>query len=197
MSRCLRVLLTIFAIVTLLGALAFINLGRWLQGPEGTPSRADVVVLLGGDSRARLAKALDLYRQGLAPKVFLAGSDNDRLPPGHTLPNARLQFLVEEGVPRSAILLDDMSFNSWEEASNTLALMRRSGWHTALVISDPPHMRRLSWIWRRTFDGTDRSYTLIASNPKWWDPGEWWRDEWSAQFVLMEVIKMGYYYAVR
>jgi hypothetical protein len=58
-------------------------------------------------------------------------------------------------------------------------------------------MRRLSWIWRRTFDGADASFVLVASRPRWWNAAEWWPDEWSGQFVLMELIKMGYYFAFR
>lgn len=195
--RCLRVIAAVLGGLILAGAIGFVLLGRWLEAPAGVATKADVIVLLGGDSRARLSTGLALYRDGYAPNIWLAGNDNDRLPIGHTLPNVRFDYLVAEGVPKAAIRIDDASFNSWEEAANTLALMRSNGWRKALVISDPPHMRRLSWIWRRTFNGSDASYVLISSKPRWWNVSEWWKDEWSGQFVLMELIKMGYYFAVR
>mgnify|MGYP003431474958 CR=1 FL=1 len=37
----------------------------------------------------------------------------------------------------------------------------------------------------------------IASRPDWWKPGGWWRDEKSGQFVIQEMIKLGYYLAKR
>jgi len=195
--RCLRVTAVVLGVVFIAAAVAFTGFGRWLESPAREPVKSDVVVLLGGDSRARLSTGLRLYRDGYASNIFLAGSDNDRLPAGNTFPNARFEYLLSEGVPRERILIDDMSFNSWEEAANTLGLMRRNRWRTALVVSDPPHMRRLSWIWRRTFEGSDASFVLISSKPRWWNASQWWRDEWSGQFVFMEIIKMGYYFAVR
>src|SRR5262249_26699091 len=151
--------------------------GRWLEAPAGRAMPSDVIVLLGGDSAPRLLTGLELYRRGMAQRIYLAGSDNDRLPTGHKLPNARLEYLLAEGVPRDAIFVDGLAFTSWEEASNTLAQMRRSGWRNALVVSDPPHMRRLSWIWQRTFDGSDAGFVLIATSPRWWNASEWWKDE--------------------
>lgn len=61
------------------------------------------------------------------------------------------------------------------------------------MVSDPPHMRRLDWVWGKVFAGSGKSYVLIASEPAWWDAEHWWASEKSAQFVLTELIKMVYY----
>lgn len=62
-----------------------------------------------------------------------------------------------------------------------------------LKVSDPPHMRRLDWVWGKVFAGSGKSYVLVASEPAWWDAVHWWRSEKAGQFVLTELIKMGYY----
>jgi uncharacterized SAM-binding protein YcdF (DUF218 family) len=173
------------------------QVGRWLEAPAQAESRADVIVILGGDTGSRLVAALDLYRRGLAPRLFLAGVETDELSTYNPMFNPRLQYLLAEGVPREAIFVDKKSHNSWEEATSSLSLMREAGWRKALVISDPPHLRRLSWVWARVFGQGDASFVLVASHPSWWHSGEWWRDEKSGVFVLMEVIKILYYYAVR
>lgn len=41
--------------------------------------------------------------------------------------------------------------------------------------------------------GSGKSYVLITGEPVWWDADGWWRSEKSGQFVLTELIKMGYY----
>ncbi len=33
-------------------------------------------------------------------------------------------------------------------------MMEARGWRRVLVVSDPYHMRRLSWTWRRVFEGS-------------------------------------------
>jgi len=38
---------------------------------------------------------------------------------------------------------------------------------------------------------------LLASEPDWWSPGDWWRDEKSGAFVITEYIKLAYYIATR
>ena len=75
--------------------------------------------------------------------------------------------------------------------------MRKQGWKTVLAVSDPPHMRRLAWTWRRVFTGSGVSYRLVASSAQWWTAGDWWRDEHSGAFVITEYIKIAYYLAKR
>jgi uncharacterized SAM-binding protein YcdF (DUF218 family) len=195
--RCWRVLGLIVAGCGIFLLSAGSQMGRWLEAPAQPASKADVIVILGGDTGSRLVAALDLYRRGLAPKLFLAGVESDDLSTYSPLLNVRLQYLLAAGVPREAIVVDKHSSNSWEEAANTLDLMRGAGWHKALVISDPPHLRRLSWVWSKVFDQTDPAFVLVASRPSWWHSSGWWHDEKSGVFVLMEVIKILYYYAVR
>jgi uncharacterized SAM-binding protein YcdF (DUF218 family) len=195
--RCCRLL----GLVTVGLVLALLVIGwqsgRWLEAPGQTPTKADVIVVLGGDTGSRLATTLDLYRRGLAPAVFLAGVESDDLSTNDPALNLRLQYLLAQGVPRNSIYVDKLSHNSWEEAQNTLRMMNEAGWHKALVISDPPHLRRLSWVWQRVFDRDDRTFVLVASRPTWWHSADWWRNEKSGAFVLMEMIKIGYYYVMR
>ena len=57
------------------------------------------------------------------------------------------------------------------------------------VVSDPYHMRRLSWTWGKAFEGSGLQFTLVAILPAFWKPDAWWRDEKSGAAVIMEVIK--------
>ncbi len=183
-------------LLSVLGLIAFFRLGYWLEAPGQSPARADVIILLGGNSKSRLQTGMELYRQGLAPRILLIGEASPDPPSAHPLPNVRLLYLLEENVPRDAILVDARARSSYEEAIDARSMMRQHGWSRALVVSDPPHMRRLSWIWRKTFRGIDSTYLLIPTHPLWWNAGTWWRDDWAQRFVLTEIIKIGYYFAL-
>jgi uncharacterized SAM-binding protein YcdF (DUF218 family) len=191
--KVLRWTLGLAGVAALLLAAAFVGLGHWLEAPAGTPSPADVIVLLGGDSKGRLATGVGLYRRGMAPWLVLAGDQGDGRPGPNRSSTPRLEYLLAAGVPRHAIDIDDRAHNSREEAALTRELMRQRGWRRVLVVSDPPHMRRLSWIWARAFGGADASYVLIAADVAWWQPDRWWADEWSWQFVRTEVAKIAYH----
>ena len=167
----------------------------FLAAPAGAPQPADCIVALGGDSGDRVAKVLELYRRGLAPLILLTGVEDSPAEVRTAYLTWRAEYLVKAGVPAAALLYDLHSANSREEASNTLALARARGWKRVMVVSDPPHMRRLSLAWSKAFRGAEPAYTLVASEPPWWHERAWWQSEHAAQFVITEYIKIGYYLA--
>jgi hypothetical protein len=71
--------------------------------------------------------------------------------------------------------------------------MKSRQWKTALVISDPPHLRRLAMVWGPVCSQHDLEYRLIATEPSTWNASGWWRDKAWAKFVSMELLKLSYY----
>ena len=173
--------------------LCFLGAGHFLDAPAQPPVKADLMLALGGDNGARADRVLELYRKGLAPKVLLTGPEGGHSKTRATYLNWRARYLIDEGVPERAILYDRRAVNSWEEAVNTLNLMREMKLDRVLVVSDPPHLRRLSWVWAKVFAGSGKTYTLVASEMEDWDAARWWRTSPNAQFVFAEYIKLGYY----
>ena len=182
--------LLLVAIVAILG---FLGLGRWVAAGTSLPERADLLVALGGDDGARVRKVAALVQGGYAPTVLITGLDGSPADTRRHYLEWRARLLIEAGVPPECIVFEGTANNSYQEAMATLALMRARGWKTVLVVSDPPHMRRLNRVWGRVFAGSGQAYRLVAGEPVWWDADRWWSNERSGQFVLSEVIKLGYY----
>lgn len=172
---------------------ALSSAGRWVSTPTNAPDRADVIVALGGDVGPRILTAQALHARGLAPCILLTGFEAGTPITQPLVVEWRKTYLLAHGVSQGQIVTDSLAVNSWQEAQNTRALMLAKGWHRALVVSDPPHMRRLSWVWGQVFSGTHLEFRLVSSSPPNWDASHWWRDEKSAQFVLSELIKLAYY----
>ena len=174
---------------------AVLQAARFLEGPASQPVPADLMAVLGGDGGDRGLTAASLYAAGMAPRVLVAGMEG--IPPKakRAIMHWRVQVLTQEGVPLERLEFDYASNNSMEEALNTRRLMEARGWRHVLVVSDPSHMRRLSWTWRRAFEGSGLAYSLVASSPPDWKPDIWWRDEKSGAAVILESIKIAYYLA--
>lgn len=188
-----RLVLVLLAVLLVLAGWCLANLGKYLSTPTQIPHKADLIVILGGDTGARSLKGAELYRSGMAPVVLLTGLDEGEK---ETLPHYlhwRCQLLQSKGVAADVLLFDDKSENSWQEAQNTLNLMSQKGWQWVIVVSDPPHMRRLDWVWGNAFAGSGKNYQLIAAMPSWWQRDSWWANERSAKFVINEAIKLVYY----
>jgi uncharacterized SAM-binding protein YcdF (DUF218 family) len=179
------------------GAYAVSRAGYWLEAPARAPAPADAIVVRGGDDGGRLTRGLALYRARYAPTIVLTGLEHRNPAIRAAYLTWRADYLIRQGVPQAALRYDAESQNSYEEATNVLALMRKHGWRSVLVVSDPPHLRRLSWTWERVFKGSGLHYVLTPSEADWWSPGNWWRDEKSGAFVIMEYIKLAYYIAKR
>ena len=134
-----------------------------------------------------------LFREGYAPAVIVTGIEGSPTRERGQYLNWRTKVLADAGVPPNRLVPELSATNSFEEATATLVLMKARGWQTALVVSDPPHMRRLNGVWGKAFAGTGKSYILVASEPVWWNADQWWRNEKSGQFVITEILKIGYY----
>lgn len=182
-----------FLVLFLILVLGLLRAGYFLSSPAESPAKADVIVALGGDNGDRVAMAAKLYSQGLAPRVMLTGLENGSGQLRRDYLNWRVQFLFTQHVPKEAIILELTAVNSWEEAVNTLNLLKQHKWQRVLVVSDPPHMRRLSWVWGKVFKDSGKEFILVSTTPNWWDLAHWWCHEQSESFVMMEYIKLIYY----
>jgi uncharacterized SAM-binding protein YcdF (DUF218 family) len=183
----------VLLLTTVLAVVGFRQLGVFVSQGAALPAPADAIAVLGGDDGHRVLKGIALWRAGLAPNVVLTGIEGAPAETREAYFNWRARKFLDAGVAEDALVFDDQATNSFEEAAAVLALMKQHGWRQVLVVSDPPHMRRLGWTWDRVFAGSGLSFSLVASEPNWWDADHWWRSEKAGQFVLTEVVKMGYY----
>lgn len=110
--------------------------------PKSAP-KARLIVILGGylhspssqrplseftDAGDRLLMGLRLYRANRAPQILLTGGNIEFLGRG-VLPEAQAAktLLIEWGVPEQAILIEDRSQNTHENAQFTQQLMTKRG----------------------------------------------------------------------
>jgi uncharacterized SAM-binding protein YcdF (DUF218 family) len=125
-----------------------------LYGQDERPTRADLIVVLGSglkdDNRPgqaltrRAQRAALLWKAGYAPVVACTGG----LTAGRSRTEADgcREVLEANGVPAGAILLEDRSRSTEENAAFTRELMAENGWGTVLLVSDAYHLMRAMWI---------------------------------------------------
>lgn len=142
--------------MALLGAVWVAALALWLDrfGHHDRAQAADAIVVLGarvlpggvpGDSlRARTLQAVALYRRGLAPTILCTGGVGEH-PPAEA--EAAATLARQAGVPDAALLLEDRSTSTRENALFAAAIGRERGWRQVIVVSDPYHL----WRARRAF----------------------------------------------
>jgi uncharacterized SAM-binding protein YcdF (DUF218 family) len=114
---------------------------------------------------ARLAHAAELFHDGLAPYVLVAGG----LTGDATRSEAAVgrEHLLELGVPPAAILLEDRSTHTVENLAYVRRTARALGWRRLLAVSDPLHLARVLAVGRGF--GLDLGYSPAAAPyPRGW-----------------------------
>lgn len=167
--------------------------GSYFSSPKGSVSQSDIIVILGGGTGDRLQKGIELYKQGFSNQILLTGFPDLCLDaiPSHV--KWRLHYLVESGIPESMITIDGTARSSFDEALLIKNFLEENNFDKALIVSDPPHIRRLSYLFSAVSNnGKLFSYDLITSNPTWWNEDFWWKNKYATEFLLMEIIKMVY-----
>lgn len=113
----------------------------WLR-EESVPAKADVIIVLGGESGQRVIGAAELYHAGVAPRVFVSGE-------GDCLLIARR--LVMSGVPADRIGHECESGSTMENAQMTRRALAGQHVRSAVLVSSWYHTGRAREVFRRVW----------------------------------------------
>ena len=176
MSRKYALIIPVLLVLIVTGIWVFKNLGIWLA-KEDTPVPADLIICLSGEHR--IAKAAQLHRQGLAETVLLTV-------------NVTNDALVQKGVPPNSIKLAPGVRTTFEEALAAQQYVSQNPAATALVISDPYHLSRVRWSFKKAFKGMDIQLVFVGSD-LFWPHRNWYNDALARYLVASEISKMVFY----
>lgn len=154
-----------FTAGTLVGGLE----ARYPQQALDEIPRANVIVVLGGSlgipvpprqhvqlvgGSDRLWHAARLYRAGKAPRVILTGGNvfEQEGVQGESLYAS--QLLADWGIPRSALITEAESRNTYENAVNTRALLEAMNARRILLVTSGIHMPRAMGTFEKALAGT-------------------------------------------
>jgi uncharacterized SAM-binding protein YcdF (DUF218 family) len=117
--------------------------------------RADAIVVLGarltpeGELSSlleeRVRAGVDLWRRGAAPILCVTGGG----PPGRVEADAMAAHALALGVERTALRVERQSLTTEENARYTAALLGAEQCRTVWLVSQPFHLLRARWLFRR------------------------------------------------
>jgi uncharacterized SAM-binding protein YcdF (DUF218 family) len=127
-----------------------------LAGSHPNVQKADAILVLGAAQwngkpspvfKARLDHAIELHRAQLAPYLVVTGGvgKGDTLSEGEVA----LRYAIRNGIEPAHVLVERTGLTSEESMKAAAALMKASGLHTAIIVSDSYHMLRVELLARR------------------------------------------------
>ena len=138
-----------------------------------------IVAISGGDTAARAGEAIKLYKNGWAPWLIFSGAAEDKTGPSNAA-QMKKQALAS-GVPARAILTDETSVDTEENASNTKVLLAAHHLQSIILVTSAYHQQRASLEFNKT-TGSTPIYVVnhpVAHDKQWTNswyltPSGWW-----------------------
>jgi uncharacterized SAM-binding protein YcdF (DUF218 family) len=192
MFRFIKILIAF----VILAALLFIGhsfilekMGRYLYYKDEIKP-ADVIVILAGEETERVEYGVKLFREGWARKnrMILAGGP---LVWKYTWASLMKEHAISLGIPKKAILLEDKSRTTEEDAIFTKDILNKYGYKSCILVTSPYHSRRATKIFRKVM-GDKITMLSAPSDKSWFSFDEWWKRGRDRRYVLSEYSKFIY-----
>lgn len=189
MLRFLKVLIA-FALILLLlyvgHGFIFEKAGKYLYYKDEMKP-ADVIVVLAGEEIERVEYGVKLFKEGWArkDKMVLAGGP---LVWKYTWASLMKEQAMYLGVPKNAILLEDKSRTTEEDARFTKEILNKYRYKSCILVTSPYHSRRATKIFRKIMG--DKIMVISAPSEKsWFSFDEWWKRRRDRSTVFNEYSK--------
>ena len=127
-----RAAFALFLLVLLLAVALLVFPQPFLTVDSG-PVTGEVIVVLGGGSHERSARAAELFKAHVAPRVIVSGAGDCEI---------NRYLLVAAGVPAKVIGLENRSRTTRENAQFTVKLLREQKIRRVVLVTSWYHSRR-------------------------------------------------------
>ncbi|MGD1978307.1 MAG: YdcF family protein [Akkermansiaceae bacterium] len=147
MRRLRRILL--FGMLAVLAYCAGQLFDIYRVGHLNRDREADCAIVLGAAAwhdkpspvlRERLNHAITLFQNKKIDHLILTGGYGKDAPFSES--EVGLEYCVDQGIPRSKIRVERESLNTIDNLREAKTIMEREDWNSALLVSDPWHLKR-------------------------------------------------------
>ena len=193
MKVFLRIIIVVVSIV-LLGVwgisvyLGLDDLKRCQAKPtavNGCEAADAIVAVSGGDTSGRAKEAIELYHNGWGTYLIFSGAAADKSGPSNA--EVMKRQAIEAGVDPSAIVIEETSVNTAENAAETKNIFDNMGIGSAILVTSSYHERRAIIEFRRRAAGVTFRAHPTPYDTQW--NGWWWVTPRGWGVVIPELLR--------
>lgn len=172
------------------GVAAVVAAGFLVEGFQPPLERSDAIIVISGDEdQARLREGLRLWRDRWAPRLVFSGAARDG-----PVSNARAMrgLALAEGVPATAILVDEQGADTYGNALHTREIMEAGELRSAILVTSPYHLQRAAVTFNGVYTGSGIRLIANAAPDSDWRKQSWWARADLRRLTVSELEKLGY-----
>jgi uncharacterized SAM-binding protein YcdF (DUF218 family) len=191
----------ILAALFILGIIALRGLGSFLVY-EDPLERADAIMILGGTMYERQLEAVDLYKDGWAPRLFVLREMSDwgevelmnRGVKYLSMVDVQVDAMERLGVPRDRITILDRANSTAQEAAILRDLVLREKFTKVIIVTSKQHTRRARLVMNRRMNDIGVKVIVRSSRYDRANADRWWTERSTLRFTLFEAQRLfGYW----
>lgn len=179
---------------------ALTGLGNFLIEVDDPLHKADLLFVLNGDYDTRPFYTMELYRQGLAPRVVIAQAEDSPAVELGVVENSTqiaVQIMSHEGLPPEALLIlnkESPVTSTFDEARALKNYVQANQVGSVILVTSAFHTRRARWILEKELQGVEVELQVAGAPHSGFNARNWWRTEDGLVFVNNEYIKLLFYW---
>lgn len=162
---------------------------------------ADAILILSGNPSTRIEKAVELYKEGYAPKILLTTTirDGDKY---HHIIKSQMDIAKEaleyENIKDFVILPSSKNgaTSTFDEAYDLANYVQKNNLKKVILVTDCYHTARSIYAFKKVFSKLDIKTQLEIAGAKNNDFNEtnWWHSEAGITAYVLEPIKFFFYF---
>jgi len=137
--------------------------------------KSDAIVLLEGDGLHRFQKAVGLFKEGWANKIIFSGGITDYEYGSYPF-NDVLPHILATGIPNEAIIHENKSLNTKEQAIEVIKIAQTHNWKKLILVASHEHQYRAYLTFLRQVLDLNNNIVLFnspARNLGWFSDSGW------------------------
>lgn len=161
-----------------------------VSGTAPCKSVGAIVAISGGDTNARTDEAIRLYKNHWANTLIFSGAAVDKSGPSNA---AAMRSRAEaQGVPSTAILVDELSDTTKQNAENTNGILTSHNIKSIILVTSGYHQRRASLEFNAMTKGVTILNRPVTTDRDWsiW----WWTSPRGWSLATSELSKIVLFY---
>jgi uncharacterized SAM-binding protein YcdF (DUF218 family) len=195
--RLLRFATILLSALVVSAVLCLPFVGRFLSRADPL-QRGDLIVVLAGARVDRWLEAVDLFKEGWAPRIVLSPGQVSSLEvklrgEGLKLPregDIARDAVLSLGVPADAVtIMPGGVDNTAAEAATLHRLLPAGSVHRIIVVTSTYHVRRAGYAFEREFKGS--GIEIVARGSRYTEarPTRWWTRRDDVRYIMNEAPK--------
>jgi len=153
---------------------------------------ADCIVVLAGDANGeRVTQGVKLFNFGLSKKIMMSGG---QLAWRLTAADWMQKQALFMGVPASAIITENQSASTRENALLTLPILKAQGVKSIILVTSPYHSYRAKKVFEKVFIPAGISVVSCPATQSDFKAKDWWKRHEDTQYVVHELFSLVLYF---